>query len=100
VGSCLNTSSGVFTANKVGKYFVSFSGFLDTTSGGGALYIRKDGAQGERRVYGGSDSTFYVPISISGIIDCNVGTTIDIYQTTLKLHGNESSLLSIFYIGL
>jgi len=100
VGSCYNTSTGVFTANKAGKYYVGFTGFKNNDATTGALYIRQNsGATAQYRNYT-SGGIGYIPISINAILNMAVNDTADIYIAAgLTMHTNESSELVIWYLG-
>jgi hypothetical protein len=98
VGSAYSTSTGVFTAPKAGKYFVNFGGFVDNTSGVGPLNIRKNNSATYGRSF--TSGGRYEPIMLTGVFQCVVGDTLDIYiGASVILHGNDSSNLVIWYVG-
>lgn len=99
VGNNYNTTTGVFTCPKAGKYYVGFTGFKNNDSTAGALYIRKNSGAEQYRTFANGIS-YYFPMSINVILNCATNDTIDVYIASgLTMHTNESSQLVIMYLG-
>lgn len=99
VGNAYNTSTGVFTAPKTGKYYIGFSGFKNNDATSGPLFIRKNSGAEQYRTYV-SVTNAYVPMGLNALLNMNANDTADIYiGSGLTMHTNESSQLVIFYLG-
>ncbi len=103
VGSCYNTTTGVFTANKAGNYFVNFTGFKNADTTSGQLSLRKNNAistSSYRNFMSAMGGSYYVPIGITAIVPLVVNDTLDIYiESGLTMHTNQSSQLVIMYVS-
>lgn len=101
IGGNYNTSTGVFTAPRAGKYYVGFTGFKNNDTSAGQLDIRINNgiSTANYRTFCNIQNS-YVPMAINVIVPLNANDTVDVYiQSGLTMHTNQSSQLVIMYLG-